>query len=295
MPMSQVWQAQFKVPHIRFDAKRTYDISGYKLTLAPVDANSSEGCLLFTMQADTVDAERAKAIAQEWIDRNLVDPCLVVLGSNLRPEILRPVLVNESELKALPRTLHEAMGIGVCLCLPLAITRVEKPLALRDKLELHPQKRSLERSLRWFRKANDSDDDVDMFVTLWVAFNSFYSMFAEKKGDKTAIKTLLDSHPGAERIKEIIATHRTIIEALASKKLTDWHETTDYSEQLRASLGGHDVRGTLQKVGLCLWVVRNEVFHGGTAPNQDLGFLRGCSELLKRIYRECFCSFLGLK
>ena len=293
--MSQVWQAHFKFPEVRFDAKTALDISGCKLTLAPVDAHSSEGSLLFTMQADTIDAERAKATAQEWIYRNLVDPCLVFPGINLRPEVSTPILVNESELKALPRTFHEAMGIGVCICLPLATTEVEKPLALRKKLDLHPQKRSLERSVRWFRKANDSDDDVDMFVTLWVAFNSFYSIFADKKGDKTAINTLLNSHPDADRIKEIIATHRTVIEALASKKLTDWHETTDYSEQLRASLGGHDVRSTLQKVGLCLWVVRNDVFHGGTTPNQDLGFLRACSELLKRIYRECFCSYLDLK
>jgi hypothetical protein len=295
MSMSQVWQAHFKFPEVRFDAKTALDISGCKLTLAPVDAHSSEGSLLFTVQADTIDAERAKATAQEWIYRNLVDPCLVFPGIKLRPEVSTPILVNESELEMLPRTGHVGMGIGICICLPLATTEVEKPLALRKKLDLHPQKRSLERSLRWFKKANDSDDDVDMFVTLWVAFNSFYSIFADKKGDKTAINTLLNSHPDADRIKEIIATHRTIIEALASKKLTDWHETTDYSEQLRASLGGQDVRSTLQKVGLCLWVVRNEVFHGGTTPNQDLGFLRGCSELLKRIYRECFCSYLDLK
>jgi hypothetical protein len=295
MSISQLWQARFKFPEVRFDTNTALDIFGCKLTLAPVDARSSEGSLFFTMQADTIDAERAKATAQEWIYRNLVDPCLVFPGINLKPEFSAPVLVNESELKMLPRTGHAGMGIDVCICLPLATTEVEKPLALRRKLDLHPQRHSLERSLRWFRKANDSDDDVDVFVTLWVAFNSFYSMFAEKKGDTKSIKVLMDSHPSTERIKEIIEDNMATIQALISKNLMDWHKQTNYSTQLRASIGSQDVRRTFQKIGLCLWVVRNEVFHGGTTPNQDLGFLRDCSGLLKRIYRECFCSFLGLK
>ena len=46
------------------------------------------------------------------------------------------------------------------------------------------------------------------------------------------------------------------------------------------------------KIGSCLWVVRNEVFHGGMKPGRETDFLRKCNSLLKTIYRECFCDYV---
>jgi hypothetical protein len=294
MVASQVWELRFSLPLVKLDAERTFNKDGRDLTLVPVNTDSSEGRLLFTVEGDAIDEKKAKAAGQAWIDRNLVDPYLVAFGESLRFEISDLILINESKLKLLPRTNYSEMGITAVLRRSLAVSDVERSLELGERLRRHPERQSLERSLRWFRKANDSDEVVDVFMTLWVAFNAFYGMFdPRKRGDMTAIQNLFNKHPSTGKIDEMLAAHKTATAMLASRNLTNWHRTTNYSEQLAASLeDGRDARSTLRKIGFCLRAVRNEVFHGGAKPGREIDFLRECNSLLKTIYRECFCDYL---
>lgn len=278
------------------DVVQTFEVFGCKLSLNRVDENNTEGRLSFELKADTVDVEKAKTFGIEWIQRNLIDSYLIVSGRYLKPEFDEPKLLNESQLVSVPRAYIVSFPMRGAIRCPLPIANVEKSLQLREKLEAHADKESLERSMRWFRKAKVADDVVDAFVMQWIALNALYGMFdPDKRGDRIAIKNLINKHPtSTEKIREILAAYDGTINKLASRGLKDWREQKNYSDELRDLIGNQDVRRTLMAVGLCLFVIRSELFHGGTMPSQDVDFIRECSQLLERIYRECFCSYVGL-
>ena len=128
-----------------------------------------------------------------------------------------------------------------------------------------------------------------------MTFNALYGHFdPNKKGDIIAIKALINAHPRTDRIKEIITKQDVAIKELALKGLTDWHDRKDYSDELKSRMGNSDVRSTLNSVALCLFAVRNQIFHGGKLPGEETNFLKDCKLLLELIYRECLCGYVGL-
>ena len=297
MPASQIWELEFKIPDMRLDAERTFNARGHRLSLIPLDANNCKGCLRFELEYDKIDVEKAKAYGNRWVQRNLVDGYLAIKGTDLKPEVSDPVLLNEQEVGALPKTHSVTTKIDAYLVGTLSVVDVENALSLIDKARIDPNKRGLRRSLRWLSKASHSHQVVDIFILLWIAFNAFYGTFdPQKRGDKHAIKQLINRFPSTEKIEEILAHHDRTVRTLASKGLMDWRgqRQRSHSEELRKLLKAKrkDARRILQTIGLCLFAVRNDIFHGGMKPSQDTAFIRECSELLKRIYRETFCAYL---
>jgi hypothetical protein len=297
MPASQIWELEFKIPDMRLDAERTFSASGHRLSLTALDANNCKGCLRFKLEYDKIDVEKAKAYGNRWVQRNLVDGYLAMKGTDLKPEMSDPVLLNEQEVGSLPKIRYVTTEIDAYLVGTLNVVDVEKSLALIDKLRSDPNKRALERSLRWLRKASHSHQVVDTFIMLWIAFNAFYGTFdPQKRGDRHAIKQLINRFPSTEKIEEILVHHDPTVRTLASRGLMDWRgqRQRSHSEDLRKLLKMErkDARRILQTIGLCLFVVRNDIFHGGMKPSHDPDFVRECSELLKRVYRESFCAYL---
>lgn len=295
MSKSQLWELRFTLPYHKLDSAKEFNVFGCKLSLSRIDTYHSEGRLLFGIQNDLIDKEKARTFGKDWIQRNLVDSYLIAFGRYLKPEFETLNLLNESELTLVPRTAYEDRGFSVApVLIPLPISNVEKSFDLLMKTTMNVNKELLERSVGWFRKSIEPLDIVDRFVMQWIAFNVLYGMFnPDKKSDQIAIKNLFNKHPSREQIGEILVAFDGTIKKLGSMKLKDWHEQKNYSDELRNLIGDQDVRRVLMAVGLCLWVVRSELFHGGTMPSEEVNFIRECSQLLERIYRECYCHYVG--
>lgn len=293
--MVQRWRLAFTIPYVQLNTPRTFTDSGWELALSPIGANNFGAELSFQMTSNTIDTTKAKTYGMEWVQTNLIDSYLLAFGKMLKPEFSDPVLLNESELTAVPRTGYATTSTSAAISLSLPIADVEKSLEFSRRLNAHSHKEQLERSVRWFRKARNSDGPIDQFVTQWIAFNILYNLFnPSKKGDKYAINQLLAKHPSTTKIKLILSDCAGAIGSLASQRLTDWHGLKDYSSELKKNSQKQKVRETLMTTGLCLWVVRNDVFHGGTTPSQNTNLTCEYSQLLDRIYRDCFCGYIGL-
>jgi hypothetical protein len=247
------------------------------------------------MQLDAVDGITARSYADDWIQTNLVDSHLVVFGAHLQLKLGQPDLLNRSEVSVLPVVGHGRSVSTVTVSPSLAIAHLEKSVQFTRSVEMHRERETIQRSLRWFRKAKATKDVVDGFVMQWIAFNALYGLFTpDKKGDQAAIRGLINAHPSHEKIKEILKANAEAIDELATSNLTDWRGQRNYSDELKRLIGNTDVRRTLMAVSLCLFSVRNQVFHGGTTPVQELDFVRKCCQLLEFIYRKCLCSYVGL-
>jgi hypothetical protein len=305
----QIWDLEFKIPFMQLCAEAKLDVSVYDLwlprrdtsfdhlSLTPVNAHSSQGRLRFTMGGDTIDIEKARTYSSKWVQRNLADMYLVVNGRDLKPEFREPTLVNRKDLGPLPTTQHQSHATDMLLVGSLNLSDVEKSLAMVDTMRRDTNKDGLLRSLRWLRKASRSSEVVDRFVMLWIAFNAFYRALDQNEtGEKTAIQNLIMRYPSIEKIREILVSHDVTVKTLASRDLWDRRRRTNYSADLRSLMETEaDPRIILQKVCLCLYTVRNSIFHGGAKPRRDTDFVKACSGLLMRIHRECFRNYLDSK
>jgi len=293
--MPQRWNLTFDIRYTRLDNERRFENSPYDLMLRPIDENNSQGELTFEIEADTIDTEEAKAIGKAWVQSNLIDSYLMALGEVLKPEFRDPTLLNASELGSIATTGHHDTAVSVAVRAAPPVADFERAFELRRRLVAHSHREQLERSIRWFSKVRDSYDIIDQFVAQWIAFNVLYDLFnVSRQSDTSAINNLINAHPHTAMINQILADYNNTIAALASQGLTSRDGQRNYSNELKNLIGGQDVRSTLKAIGLCLWRVRNDIFHGGATSDQDRNFTRQCLLLLETIYRNCFCEYLGL-
>jgi hypothetical protein len=294
-PMPQQWKLNFTIPDTQLESRRTFSEFDGELSLSPIDASNVQGELCFQMEAETIDEENAKACGMKWVQANLADSYLLAFGRVLQPSFQEVTLLNELELQSIPRTDRTDVRIVLSVRAAAPVADFEKSFDLRRRMVAQPHIDHLERSVRWFRKSKDSDDMIDQFVAQWIAFNVLYALIGQgTESDTTAIGNLISAYPASAKISPILVEHDETIRVLAARGLTSRDGQRNYSNELKNSLGGSDNRRTLRAVALCLWRIRNDIFHGGGASAQDLAFTRGCSALLQRIYRDCFCGYVGL-
>jgi len=107
--------------------------------------------------------------------------------------------------------------------------------------------------------------------------------YSSIKTDRKAIKSLLNDYPKKEKAKEILVKNKEFIEQLSEMGLTDWRGEKDYSASLKVAIASKEgYHAILVKVGQCLWIIRNQIFHGGKKPG-DLDFVSKASSLLRDI------------
>ena len=165
-------------------------------------------------------------------------------------------------------------------------------ISFLEKLKTHPEKETLDRCKKWFKRGIEEKDTVNKFVMYWIAFNSLYSLF-QKNGDQKNIKELLNDHPkDMDTINKILDKHNRIINSLCQKNLTSRDDERNYSDDLKKSLLSTQNHRKMQSIGMCLWQVRNNVFHGGNTPEDEKIFIGECASLLNDIVRSAMYSYV---
>jgi len=167
-------------------------------------------------------------------------------------------------------------------------------LSFLEKLKKHHEKQTLDRCKEWFKKGMQEGDAVNKFIMYWIAFNSLYSLSNTNKSDEHDINKLFNNCPkDVNVIIKIFDIHDEIINLLCQKNLTNRHGTKNYSDDLKKSLSVSQInRKTMRELSLCLWRVRNDVFHGGNMPEDEKIFIGKCASLLKDIVRSMMYSYV---
>lgn len=164
-------------------------------------------------------------------------------------------------------------------------------ISFLEKLKTHPEKPTLDRCKEWFKRGIEEKDTVNKFIMYWIAFNSLYSLFGTNSDQKN-IKELLNNYPkDLNIINKILDKHNGIINSLCQKNLTSRDDERNYSDDLEKSLLSTQNHRKMQSIGMCLWQIRNDVFHGGNTPEGEKIFIRECASLLKDIVRSVMYSY----
>ncbi|MCK4456287.1 MAG: hypothetical protein KAW39_00950 [Thermoplasmata archaeon] len=271
--------------------------SGERIVLGPKGEHDSEGHVFLTLIDDVVDSAKAKRIAQEIVQDVLVENFLILDGRSLGSSGMSfsdPELVNEAEVENRKKTGYATLAGNVIICAPLDASRIRKAFTLHQRRFTLDKRDEIDRCVKWLKKGHSLSDPVDQFLMYWISFNVLYGLLSDrgKQTDRVSINELLNGHPREkESITHILNKHGETVDILAGAELTDWHERTSYSEKLQESLKTDNYRDQLKKVALCLYVVRNQVFHGGRGLLEARDFYIGCSSLLFDLLRTTITSY----
>jgi hypothetical protein len=168
---------------------------------------------------------------------------------------------------------------------------------LRDIDRLDPDKRGIvDRSMRWFRRASETCGE-DRFVCRWISYEALLGLpelmglqgrkrsgTARAKLSNTFINDCLETNT----VRAILEKHSGTILALADAGLEGYSGET-FSADLKSVLKGSHKKAILQRVLLCVYEVRNSLFHKG----QALGLIDNSSLLLRDIVRGCLRDYLA--
>lgn len=124
--------------------------------------------------------------------------------------------------------------------------------------------------------------------------DSKLNIFYKLNSGTTAVNMLLNDYPkDVDVILKIIKKHKKTINLLCQKNLTNQNGTKNYSNDLKQSIKSTtDNHRKMQHIGLCLWQVRNDIFHGGTTPEEERIFIENCAYLLKDMFRSAMYSYV---
>jgi hypothetical protein len=157
----------------------------------------------------------------------------------------------------------------------------EKPLTLR-----------VHRALSWLGRAEDESDDLDVcFVLLWIGFNAMYAADIEEAltGERDRFKAFfatLVALDRDDRIYDVVwKRFPNEIRLLLNNKFVfspfwahqngvpgykDWAERLSSSQRaINAALARHDTPRILSVIFDRLYVLRNQLIHGGATWNSS--------------------------
>jgi len=154
------------------------------------------------------------------------------------------------------------------------------------------------RSLRWFRRGAEANSE-DRFIYRWISFDLLVALLGlekkektKPKGTPTLIKEFMNSkYMKAETAKMIFDKHKLTIEKLSKANLKSFRGT-ERSKQLLELLPGpkHKLKHILTKVMLCIYELRNTLFHKGElfeTINQNSALLGDVFRESLKTYVEC--------
>lgn len=248
------------------------------------------GTIVF--EIDRPDEGIARNEGQQKVNRFF--NCMLITKVNL--ESLKPIsfpgkpeLLNPEDFKGVPKTGYADMRANAIIVARLELQTLDATNELLAKINKLPQEKQdiISRSLRWFRKASEVDGE-DRFIYRWVSFEALLGLIEKRKQTQNLILEFVDRFIETEIARRIFKEHQRTVEGLSDAKLVSWRGVP-YSEQLKELLMKEsDPRAILPKAAVCIFEVRNRLFHKG----EILGLVNGCSSLLRDILRESLRSYV---
>ena len=299
----QTWKLPFEIKGLKIDRECTFKTQedDAVIILKPSDKNRIHGEIVFRLHElpDCKDDSRcATGIGKASIESVFrsdfaisapIDTGFMEIKCDEKALYTDERLVSKFKIEKAKQIPIPEVSFTVSAATTMDLKRV---ISFLEKLKTHPEKETLDRCKEWFKRGIEEKDTVNKFIMYWIAFNSLYSLFG-KNSDRNNIKELLNNYPkNMDIINKILDKHNGIINLLCQKKLTSRDGARNYSDDLKKSLLSTQNHRKMQSVGMCLWQVRNDVFHGGNTPEGEKIFIGECAYLLNDIVRSAMYSYV---
>lgn len=204
----------------------------------------------------------------------------------------KPELLNPGDFEGVPKTGYAEMKVSCVIVAGLEQQTLDTVTDLLAKINKLPEEKQdiISRSLRWFRKASEVEGE-DRFIYRWISFEALLGLLKKRRATQNLIPEFVDRFLESETARKIFEKHQRAVEDLSNANLVSLGGV-QCSEQLREFLeeGAHP-RAILPRATLCIFEVRNNLFHKGVV----LELMKGSSSLLRDVIRECLKSYVQRK
>lgn len=202
----------------------------------------------------------------------------------------KPQLLNPEDFQGMPKTGYFDVRIHTGVTSRLGQQTLDTAATLVARMRALPieDMKTIHRTLRWLRKASTAHGE-DRFIYDWISFDSMLGLLKKSKATQNLIPEFLDRALNTQAANRIVQKHHTTIETLSKANLVGFRGT-GYSEKLALDLKKKvSPRAILPKVVLCIYEVRNNMFHKGESTE----LTTHSDKLLMDIAKECLKSYLS--
>ncbi len=243
--------------------------------------DSNKGTIIFEL--DRPDRELAERIGKDKV--NEFFNSMLITKENFEQLVA---------IKFRPLTFHRGQIFSFTIkprfIVPVEENELESAQKLIETIYTFPipRRHIILRSLRWFRRGAEGNSE-DRFIYRWISFDLLLALL-EKKGKSTPklipefiqiLKT--------ETAKQIFLKHEETIKKLSMANLIGW-TGAERSNALLELLQRrkHNLKAILTKTMLCIYEVRNTLFHKG----EVLETINQSSALLRDVFRESLKTYV---
>ncbi|WP_339136619.1 MAG: hypothetical protein WGN25_01920 [Candidatus Electrothrix sp. GW3-4] len=212
--------------------------------------------------------------------------------------VKKPFLRNREELKqagerlrrnilAVFRGVHQSIDTG---------NKIQEALTFYNKrTHLETKDDAVLRISKWLEFCESTSGDVEKFRILWSAFNSLFTVYAHfrrksGKNEKEKIKISVGGLITTDEARNLLhqADQKSTIDSLISFNIvSDYGDA--FSENLKtdAKSPNPDYLLVLKKAVLCVYGIRNEIFHDGPRVDDIEEKATVARDLLAPVIRKC--------
>lgn len=257
----------------RLDKRIEIPISGSSTIILdkidnPTLKDQNRGSLIF--QVDTLDYYRAKEIGMKQIE-DFLNLLIVISKIEIPPATFadEPILLNPEKFEGQKKTPFKSFTVsGSAIAIfddvwaEKTITLINQAKRLRDE-----QKQAIIDSFFWLRKTTTAKSDSENFVYRWISLEVLCGILVGKTRDTTIhrINSLMDKMAN-ESAQGVFENHKKVICELAEENLIG-KGNKQRSEELKQTMDAldknPDYKEVIKKTALCIYEVRNRLFHRG--------------------------------
>jgi hypothetical protein len=233
----------------------------------PTSKDPNRGSLIF--QVDTLDYYRAKEIGKKQIE-DFLNLFIVISKIEIPPATFadEPILLNPEKFEGQTKTRFISFTGNAFIIAKFDDVWVEKTIGLIGKANrlTDEQKQAIIDSFFWLRKTTNARSASENFVYRWISLEALCGILKGKIPETTVavIKCLMDKITN-ESAQGIFENHREVIGELAKADLK--RGTKQPNKELKDAMDAldknPDYKEVIKKTALCVYEVRNKLFHRG--------------------------------
>ena len=288
----QKWRKEFKGSILlnddpsqrgKFDQKFSISLGNYSLEIESTSETGISGYYEFSFYSNDLSVNQAEAEANR-IEKEIFEVFFNLTDlENIQFEI------KWGELKAIDFqegtkfTVSKSVSIGAIICgpsIPISKSQVTDFENLFQKLNNNQRKDFL---LNLLHLSNISTKRAsEDFFYKWMTFNAiFRELSISNTSEVEDLKNFANTCPDISVINKIIKRHDSTINKLSQESFTNRRGTENYSSELREAITRSNDRGIWTYTILCIYIIRNELFHEG----REFTDLKAVNRILKDIVR----------
>ena len=250
----------------------------------------NNGAIFFEM--DTLNLaearEEGKARVNHFLDWFLVtsnlDNMLPVRFAEL------PKLLNSDKFKDKRKTISKTLTVDTLLVAPFPRKLPESTNTLMKKMIKldNVNKTAIDKCLSWLRRGAETEKD-ERFLYRWISLEALLIILQQEySSTQKMLSVLLNTYLNNETARDIYEKNKNTFNELASANLVGWNGAKR-SEKLKRMLERQDdFKAILIKAILCVFEVRNRLFHRG----EELSLIPLCNSLLKDLINKILLGIL---